>query len=203
MTSGDVAMDDSGGYVAVWQMDGLIYRQRFNIAGVAQGFGPLDAGPGYSAFHEGVRVANAVDGDYLVHFVHSSIAEYAEYNADDTTRLLAARPNLVGGMRPARASVDMSRNGRYAALVWQGTRNSSNFLFMRRFQRIGEGVDTDGDGVSDAFENAAGSNPISPVSMPQLLDLNFDGQVNEADAIFWYRNLIGANPRTIPANPAP
>lgn len=53
-------------------------------------------------------------------------------------------------------------------------------------------MDSDGDGYSDVYEIANGSNPKDPSSIPlRALDLNGDGKITVQDAILLYRNRIG------------
>ena len=56
------------------------------------------------------------------------------------------------------------------------------------------GLDSDQDGLSDAYEITHGSDPNDSNSFPEALDFNNDDSFNLADGIALYRNRIGASP---------
>lgn len=57
-------------------------------------------------------------------------------------------------------------------------------------------MDSDGDGYADWYEDLAGSDRHAAASRPSLGDVNGDGEVNLADAVFLYRAAGGG--RVIP-----
>ena len=200
MAFGDVAMDDAAGFVTAWMEGGLIFRRRFNSAGLAQNVNDLMAGPGFGAFHSNTRVAADKSGDYLVGFDFDTNSYATEYNADDTVRRQLLIPESVRGLPLTSSASDVSRNGQYAAVSWVALVNTEALVMTRRFRRVETTTDSDGDGVTDSLEAMGGSDPNDPNSLPQVLDLNVDGKVNSADAIHWYRHLTGGPPRAVPGS---